>query len=109
MLEVDVKPVDIPNQNLLAYFTNENSIFEKSKDIILFFIDPMNGQIYTHKHILEYLKKIEIEYQIDLIMPMSAVEYTKKWLYGIAKVYKAKGELLKFSSIVQLADKIADK
>lgn len=108
MLGIEVKPVDIPNQNLLAYFSAENSLLENSRDIILFFIDPMSGQIYTHKHVVEYLKKIDNELQIDLIEPMPTKFFIKKWLYSIAKIFKEKGESLKSSSILQLADKFAE-
>ena len=109
MLGLEVKPVDIPNQNLLAYFSNDISIMEKSGDTILFFIDPMSGQIYTHKHILEYLKKTDNNLQIDLIEQITTKNYIKKWLYGIANFFKGTGELAKYSSIVQLADKFVEQ
>ncbi len=60
LLDVPVKAIHIPRQYLLAYFDTSYGYFNPQKDEtnIHFFIDPLNGHIYTHKDVETYLKRM---------------------------------------------------
>lgn len=59
-LDVPVRAVNIPRQYLLAYFDTSYGYFNPHKEEanIHFFIDPLNGHIYTHKDVETYLKRM---------------------------------------------------
>ena len=69
LLDVPVHAVNIPNLFLLAYFHDNNYAMMNIKghpsEKIKFYIDPLNGQMYSHKDIENYFKKLG--------MPMDAV------------------------------------
>lgn len=108
MLSIDVKPVNIPKQNLLAYFSDGNFVNGETQKRILFFIDPTSGQIFTHKNILEYLEKINEMDHLELIDDMSNKKFIHKWLMGLSKAHKENEEVIKHSSIVSLANKFIE-
>ena len=64
LLNISVHAIHIPKQFLLAYFDSPLDIFspiENQEEKILFFIDPLNGQIYSHSDIHIYFKKMSVE------------------------------------------------
>jgi len=82
---------------------------ENQKNLrILFFIDPTSGQIFTHKNILEYLQKINEMDHLELIDDMNNKKFIHKWLIGLSKAHKENEEIIKYSSIVSLANKFIE-
>ena len=84
LLNISVKPIDIPQQNLLAYYVQEDYLSEKN-ETVLFFIDPINGHVYTHQDIETYLKKINHPNDTTLLKPLSEEGYINKWIVSLAK------------------------
>ncbi|MEP6616767.1 MAG: transglutaminase-like domain-containing protein [Ginsengibacter sp.] len=63
LLDLPVKPINIPKQFILAYFDVNYNYPIPSGNIgskINFYIDPLNGQIYTHKDVENYFKRISV-------------------------------------------------
>lgn len=61
LLDIPVFAVDIPRQFLLAYFDQLQHFFSSDQAAvrqISFYIDPMNGMIYTQTDVDNYLHKI---------------------------------------------------
>ncbi|MEQ1554202.1 MAG: transglutaminase family protein [Ferruginibacter sp.] len=61
LLDVPVQAVNIPNQFLLGYFDQHYSILNPvghASEKIKFFIDPINGQMHSHKDVENYFKRI---------------------------------------------------
>lgn len=85
MLGLEIKPVDVYNQNLLCYVEEENFMSDGLKKEILFFIDPQNGQVYTHGDIENYYKKIGHHYPIEHIKPMDYNNFLSRWLINYSK------------------------
>ncbi len=63
LLDIPVKAIHIPRQFILAYFdpqyvrtTTTNEAIEK----IIFYIDPLNGMVYSHKDVEVYFKRINV-------------------------------------------------
>ena len=63
LLDLPVKAINIPKQFILAYFDvdyNNPTPAGKVGQKINFYIDPLNGQIYTHKDVENYFKRISV-------------------------------------------------
>lgn len=63
MLDIPVRAINIPKQFILGYFDVDykfpNPVKQKSEKIN-FFIDPLNGQVYSHKDVESYFKRISV-------------------------------------------------
>ncbi len=63
LLDIPIKAINIPKQFILGYFDIDynfpNPIKQKSEKIN-FYIDPLNGQIYSHKDVENYFKRISV-------------------------------------------------
>jgi regulator of sirC expression with transglutaminase-like and TPR domain len=63
LLDIPVKAVNIPRQFILAYFDPQHDLLNPvghSSEKILFFIDPLNGQMYSHQDVEAYFKRISV-------------------------------------------------
>ncbi|MFN5439032.1 MAG: transglutaminase family protein [Bacteroidota bacterium] len=107
MLGLGLKPVDVPRQNLLCYY-EEEPLFDEQGSSILFFIDPLNGQIYTHKDIENYLKKINYVPHPLQIPAVSNVRFVQKWLNELSKIEKETEQDHKYNGIKALIEKLDD-
>ncbi|MEY4113382.1 MAG: hypothetical protein RLZ76_75 [Bacteroidota bacterium] len=105
MLGLGLKPVDVPRQNLLCYY-EEEPLFAEQGSSILFFIDPLNGQIYTHKDIENYLKKINYVPHPLQIPAVSNVRFVQKWLSELTKVEKEAEQDHRYKEIKALIEKL---
>ncbi len=90
MLGIPIKPVDIPKQHLLCYAEAADPFALDNKEIILFYIDPLNGQVYTHRDIENYLKKINHTPYPYSFSPSENHAYIRKWIVEIANCAKEK-------------------
>jgi regulator of sirC expression with transglutaminase-like and TPR domain len=63
MLDIPIHAINIPKQFILGYFDVDynfpNPTKQKSEKIN-FFIDPLNGQVYSHKDVESYFKRISV-------------------------------------------------
>lgn len=107
MLGLGLKPVDVPRQNLLCYY-EEEPLFAEQGSSILFFIDPLSGQIYTHKDIENYLKKINYVPHPLQIPAVSNVRFVQKWLSELIKVEKEAAQDHRYNGIKALINKLDD-
>lgn len=63
LLDIPVKAINIPRQFILAYFDSQYEFMNPaghSSQKIIFYIDPLNGQIYSHKDVEGYFKRISV-------------------------------------------------
>ncbi len=105
MLGLSLKPVEVPRQNLICYF-EEEPLFDEKGTGILFFLDPLNGQVYTHKDIENYLNKINyVPYPIN-ITTVSPIRFVQKWLNELAKVEKEAGQDHKYAGLHSIIEKL---
>jgi hypothetical protein len=104
LLGINLRPVSIPKQNLLCYLNEENPFEPSSGNEILFFLDPLTGQVYTHRDIENYLKKIDyIPYPINNTAD-EGVKFIQNWLLEIAKCEKESGFSDKASALKRIAE-----
>ena len=63
LLDIPVKAVNIPRQFILAYFDPHHDLLNPvghPSEKIKFFIDPLNGQMYSHNDVEAYFKRISV-------------------------------------------------
>ena len=63
LLDIPVRPVNIPRQFILAYFDPQHDLLNpagQSSEKIHFFVDPLNGQMYSHQDVEAYFKRISV-------------------------------------------------
>jgi regulator of sirC expression with transglutaminase-like and TPR domain len=91
MLSIPIFAVDIPDQFLLAYFETSYNFLnpdQKNTTSILFYIDPTNGMIYTQDDVNAYLKKINIESNSEMYVPLSPKQVMKTYIKTLITCYK---------------------
>lgn len=63
LLDIPVKATNIPRQFILGYFDPQYEFMNPvghTSEKINFFIDPLNGNIYSHKDVENYFKRISV-------------------------------------------------
>ena len=63
LLDIPVRATNIPRQFILGYFDPQYQFLNPVKhtaEKINFFIDPLNGNIYSHKDVENYFKRISV-------------------------------------------------
>lgn len=63
LLDIPVKAINVPRQFILAYFDQPFEFMNPQHSAtpkIIFYIDPSNGQIYSHKDVESYFKRISV-------------------------------------------------
>lgn len=72
MLDIPVKAINIPRQFILAYFDTSSDYFNNNPkpNKILFYIDPVSGQVYTQKDVENYFKRISVPSNPSYFKPM---------------------------------------
>lgn len=108
LLDIPVKAIGIPKQFVLAYFkpgySSDNLEDHVSK--IEFFIEPASGQVFSHKDIEKYFKRISVPPTHSYFKPFSNKRIIQHLLEEMANcfdndkdVYK-KEELIKLSNLL---------
>jgi regulator of sirC expression with transglutaminase-like and TPR domain len=109
LLDIPVKAINIPRQFVLAYIKpnyDDNSEKLSAAQRIEFFIDPMSGQVFSHKDVESYFKRVSIPPIATYFKPLShnriiqtALEEFSKCFDDERHAYKQK-ELLELSQLL---------
>jgi regulator of sirC expression with transglutaminase-like and TPR domain len=103
LLDIPIFAMAIPRQFLLAYVDSVQHFYTKGNDAIRrisFFIDPMNGMIYTQKDIEYYLQKLKANPTLpDYFVPQNATQVIYQLLQDLALCYEHQSELDKAEEI----------
>ena len=106
LLGIALKPISIPKQNLLCYLSEENPFEPSTSNDILFFLDPLTGQVYTHRDIENYLKKIDYVPHPISSSSDSGQKFIQNWLLEVAKCEKEAGHTDKASALKRIAESL---
>lgn len=90
LLDIPVKAINIPRQFILGYFDSQyeflNPVGHSSQKII-FYIDPLNGQIYSHKDVESYFKRINVPPTTSYFKPKDNRQIIQFLLEELSKCY----------------------
>ncbi|MEO6188854.1 MAG: transglutaminase-like domain-containing protein [Ginsengibacter sp.] len=63
LLDIPIRAINIPRQFILGYFDidyNFPNPTRQTSEKVNFYVDPLNGQIYSHKDVENYFKRISV-------------------------------------------------
>ncbi len=90
LLDVPVKAINIPRQFILAYFDPQHDLLNPvghSSEKINFYIDPLNGQMYSHKDVESYFKRISVPPTASYFRQMSNKKIIQFLLEELSKCF----------------------
>ena len=111
MLDIPVKAVNIPKQFILGYFDAQYEALNPAghpSQKILFFIDPLNGQVYSHKDVENYFKRISVPPTPSYYRPLSNVRIVQFLLEELAKCFDDDRNRYKMEELMKLS-KLVDE
>lgn len=110
VLDIPLFAVALPRQFVLAYFDNLYPFFNTAMDEpvqqIQFYLDPVNGMVYTQTEVEVYLKKINADRSVNYFQPLDNKEIICKTLTELAQSYDNKNMPDNAEEILVLLDSI---
>ena len=104
LLDIPVKAIGVPKQFILAYFKpGYSSDDDKSVNKIEFYIDPTSGQVFTHKDLESYFKRISVPPTLSYFKPLSNKRIIQHLLEEMAKCFESEKVAYKGAELQQLA------
>lgn len=105
LLDIPIFAVEVPRQFIFAYIDTLYHFFSPDTDgvqQIQFFIDPLNGMVYTQKDVDTYLRKINAVDRDTYNTPLLSKRVIFKMLEELCLCYRYKREDTKADEIQQL-------
>lgn len=105
LLDIPIFAIDLPRQFVLAYFDSLHPFQSPDADpvqTLQFYIDPVNGMVYTQNDVDVYLKKINVAHETRFFEPMDNKEIIIRMLDELALSYEYTQEQDKAAEIQQL-------
>ena len=107
LLDIPVKAINIPRQFILAYFDPQHDILNPvghASEKINFYIDPLNGQMYCHKDVEAYFKRISVPPVPSYFRPMSNKRIIQYLLEELSKCFDNDRNRYKMDELLLLAN-----
>lgn len=107
LLDIPIKAIGVPNQFVLAYLKqdyNSELNLADEKNGVEFFVDPTNGQIFPHKDIAAYFKRIEMPEDSAYYKPLSNRRIIIYLLRQMIKCFDADNQSYKQQELLQLIE-----
>jgi len=107
MLDIPVHPINLPRQFVLGYFDTQYDLLNPvghSSEKINFYIDPLNGQLFTHKDIESYFKKLSVPPVSSYFRPLSDKKVIQMLLEELSKCFDNERNFYKMEELRSLAD-----
>lgn len=105
LLDIPIFAVDVPRQFIFAYIDTLYHFYSPDNEgvqQIQFFVDPLNGVVYTQKDVDTYLRKINANDRESYFTPLLAKRVIFKMLEELCLCYRYKREEQKAGEIQQL-------
>ncbi|MER3497949.1 MAG: hypothetical protein C4308_04600 [Chitinophagaceae bacterium] len=108
LLDIPVRAISLPKQFVLAYFkpgySEENLPNPQHK--IDFFIDPTSGQVFTHKDVEAYFKRIAVPPVGAYFRPLANKQVVQNLLEEMAKCFDDDKNLYKQKELLELSKQL---
>ena len=105
LLDIPVKAIGVPKQFVIAYFkpgySEENLPNPINK--IEFFIDPTSGQVFTHKDVDNYFKRIAVPPVGTYFKPQSNKHIIQQLLEELSKCFDDDKNRYKQAELIELS------
>ncbi len=107
MLDIPAKVINIPKQFIIGYFDTQHNFLESEnpkEERIHFYIDPLNGQVYSQKDVENYFKRISVPPTPFYFKPLSNIKVIQYLLEEFSNCFTEKNNLYKKKDLLFLAD-----
>lgn len=105
LLDIPIFAIDLPRQFVFAYIDTLHhfySVDDAPVQQMQFFVDPMNGMVYTQKDVDTYLKKINATDRETYFKPLDAKRVIFKMLEELMLCYRYKRDDEKATEVQEL-------
>lgn len=107
LLDVPVKAVNIPRQFILAYFDQQYDFLNPAghpSEKITLYVDPLNGQMYSHKDVENYFKRIAVSPSNSYFRQISNKRIIQYLLEELSKCFDNESNRYKMEELLSLAN-----
>lgn len=111
LLDIPVRAINIPRQFILAYFDPQHEFTNPighSSEKISFYIDPLNGQIYSHKDVENYFKRISVPPTVSYFKKMDNKRIIQYLLEELSKCFDNDRNRYKMEELLLLVKLLDD-
>lgn len=111
LLDVPVRAINIPRQFVLGYFKSDYDFSRHTENPMYkteFFIDPLSGQVFTHKDVENYFKRINVPPVASYFKPMSNKRVIQTLLEEFSKCFEDEKSKYKQAELLALAELITE-
>jgi regulator of sirC expression with transglutaminase-like and TPR domain len=111
LLDVPVRAINIPRHFVLGYFKPDYDFTRHTENPLYkteFFIDPMSGQVFTHKDVDNYFKRINVPPVPSYFKPLSNKRIIQLMLEELSKCFEDEKSLYKKKELLALAELIGE-
>lgn len=110
MLDINVRAINIPKQFILACFHNDfdSKVDANPQDKIHFYIDSLSGQLFSHKDMISYFKKISVPITPFYFKPLSNKRLIQLQIEELAKCFRNNKYDYKYKELIILSKLIDD-
>jgi regulator of sirC expression with transglutaminase-like and TPR domain len=107
LLDVSIRAINIPRQFILAYVDLQHDLLNPvghASEKIKFYIDPLNGQIYSHKDVENYFKRISVPPTASYFRQLNNKRIIQFLLEELSKCFDNERNRYKMDELLLLAN-----
>ena len=107
LLDIPVRAVNIPRQFLLGYFDDQYELLNPAghpSEKIKFYVDALTGEMYSHKDIEAYFKRLSVPPVPTYFRPLNNKKVIQFLLKELCKCYDNESDLYKMDELTSLAN-----
>lgn len=111
LLDIPAKAINIPKQFILAYFDIDYQFpnpARQQSEKINFYIDPLNGQVYSQKDVESYFKRISVPPVPSYFKPLDNKKIIQHLLEEFSKCFSEASQFYKKNELLFLAKLISE-
>lgn len=111
LLDIPIRAINIPRQFVLSYFKADYDFSRHSENFMYkaeFFIDPITGQVFTHKDIETYFRRINVPPVTSYFKPLSNKRIIQVLLEEFSKCFAQEKDQYKKVELLALAEMLND-
>src|SRR3989337_3947728 len=106
LLDIPVRAINIPKQFVLSYFKSDYDFSRHTENFMYkseFFIDPISGQVFTHKDVETYFRRINVPPVTSYFKPLSNKRIIQVLLEEFSKCFSEEKDQYKKNELLALA------
>jgi regulator of sirC expression with transglutaminase-like and TPR domain len=107
LLDIPIRAINIPKQFVLSYFKSDYDFSRHTENFMYkseFFIDPISGQVFTHKDVETYFKRINVPPVTSYFKPLTNKRIIQLLLEEFSKCFSEEKDQYKKTELLALAN-----